>query len=83
AWLFAIARHKFSEAKRKNQIQDGARRALAMNPIHHDDEPVDTIERIASGPVLELLQVLPDEQREAIEAHLLDERGYPEIAAAF
>jgi DNA-directed RNA polymerase specialized sigma24 family protein len=29
AWLFAIARHKPSEAMRSNQIQDEARRALA------------------------------------------------------
>jgi RNA polymerase sigma-70 factor (ECF subfamily) len=36
---------------------------------------------MASGPALELLEVLPDEQREAIEAHHLDDRGYPEIAA--
>ena len=34
AWLFAIARHKLSEALRSSRIQDEARRALAMQPIH-------------------------------------------------
>jgi RNA polymerase sigma-70 factor (ECF subfamily) len=79
--LFAIARHKLSEAMRKNQIQDEARRALAMQPIQLDDEAIEILDRMASGPALELLEVLPDEQREAIEAHHLDDRGYPEIAA--
>jgi RNA polymerase sigma factor (sigma-70 family) len=83
AWLFAIARNKLSEAMRKNQIQDEARRALAMQPIQLDDEAIETLERIATGPVLELLEVLPGGQREAIEAHHLDERSYPEIAAEF
>ena len=32
-WLFAIARHKLSEARRSGRIQDEARRALSMQPI--------------------------------------------------
>jgi DNA-directed RNA polymerase specialized sigma24 family protein len=70
-----------SEAVRTNRVQDEARRALAMQPIELDDEAIAVLERIASGPALELLEVLPVGQREAIEAHHLDERGYPEIAA--
>ncbi len=81
AWLFAIARHKLSEAVRANQIQDEARRALAMQPIQLDNEAIEILARIASGPVLELLEALPDGQREAVEAYHLDDRGYPEIAA--
>jgi RNA polymerase sigma-70 factor (ECF subfamily) len=81
AWLFAIARHKLSEAVRANRIQDEARRALAMQPIQLDDEAIEILERMASGPALELLEVLPDAQREAIGAHHLDDRSYPEIAA--
>jgi RNA polymerase sigma factor (sigma-70 family) len=80
AWLFAIARHKLSEAMRTKQIQDEARRALAMQPIQLDDEAIEILEGMASGPALELLEVLPDGQREAIEARHLDDRGYPEIA---
>ena len=81
AWLFAIARHKLSEALRSKQIQDDARRALAMQPIRLDDEAIDIIETTASVPALELLETLAPQQREAIEAHYLDERGYAEIAA--
>jgi len=81
AWLFAIARHKLSEALRSNRVQDEARRALAMQPIRLDDEAIEIIETTASTPAVELLETLVAEQREAIEAHHLDECGYAEIAA--
>jgi RNA polymerase sigma factor (sigma-70 family) len=81
AWLFAIARHKLSEALRASRVQDEARRALGMQPIHLDDEAIEIIEVTASAPALELLETLTADQREAIEAHHLHERGYAEVAA--
>lgn len=80
AWLFAIARHKLNEAIRSSRIQDEARRALAMQPIELDDEAIGTLERIASAPTLELLDALTADQRDAITAHHIEERGYAEIA---
>jgi RNA polymerase sigma-70 factor (ECF subfamily) len=80
AWLFAISRHKLSEALRSSRIQDEARRSLAMQPIQLDDEAIETLERIASTPALELLEALTADQRDAITAHHIDERGYTEIA---
>ena len=81
AWLFAIARHKLSEALRGSRIQDEARRALAMQPIHLDDEAIEILETTASAGAVELLETLAPEQRDAINAHHLEERGYAEIAA--
>ena len=81
AWLFAIARNKLSEALRSSRIQDEARRALAMQPIQIDDEAIEILETIASAPTIGLLESLAPKQREAIEAHHLEERGYAEIAA--
>jgi RNA polymerase sigma-70 factor (ECF subfamily) len=81
AWLFAIARHKLSEALRSSRVQDEARRALEMQPITLDDEATEIIETTASAPAVELLDTLTAEQREAIKAHHLEERGYAEIAA--
>jgi RNA polymerase sigma-70 factor (ECF subfamily) len=81
AWLFAIARHKLNEALRSSRIQDEARRALAMQPIELDDEAIEILESTASARAIELLETLAPQQREAIEAHHLDERGYAEIAA--
>ena len=81
AWLFAIARHKLNEATRGSRIQDEARRALAMQPIQLDDEAIEILETTASAPAIELLETLAPQQREAIKAHHLEERGYAEIAA--
>jgi RNA polymerase sigma-70 factor (ECF subfamily) len=81
AWLFAIARHKLSEALRSRRIQDEARRALAMEPIRVDDEAIEILEAATSAPAIQLLETLAPDQREAIEAHHLEERGYADIAA--
>jgi RNA polymerase sigma factor (sigma-70 family) len=82
AWLFAIARNKLHEAVRSRRIQDEARRALAMQPIELDRGAIEVLEEAAaSAPAIELLETLAPEQREAIEAHHLEERAYAEIAA--
>jgi RNA polymerase sigma-70 factor (ECF subfamily) len=81
SWLFAIARNKLHEAVRSRRIQDEARRALAMEPIRLDDEAIEILEAATSAPAIQLLETLAPEQREAIEAHHLDERGYADIAA--
>ena len=80
AWLFAIARHKLSEAFRSSRIQDEARRALAMEPIQLDDEAIEIVETTARAAAVELLETLAPEQRDAIEARHLEDRGYAEIA---
>ena len=80
AWLFAIARHKLSESLRSRRVQDEARRALAMQPVRLDDEAIELLEATAGAPTLELLATLAADQRGAIEARYLEERGYAEIA---
>jgi RNA polymerase sigma-70 factor (ECF subfamily) len=50
-----------------------------MQPIELDDEAIELLEATAS-PALDLLENLVPEQREAIEGHYLEERGYPELA---
>ena len=80
AWLFAIARHKLSVALRRSRIQNQARRALAMEPIQLDDDAIEILERTARSSAVELLETLAPEQRDAIKAHHLEDRGYTEIA---
>ena len=58
AWLFAIARHKLSEALRNSRIQDEARRALAMQPIELDDDAIEILETNGIAPAVELLETL-------------------------
>jgi RNA polymerase sigma factor (sigma-70 family) len=81
AWLFAIARHKLSEARRSGRIRDEARRALAMQPIALDDDAIEILEITARAPAVELLETLAPEQREAVEGRHIDGRGYAELAA--
>src|SRR4029077_14354746 len=95
AWLFAIARHKLSEALRSSRIQDEARHALAMQPIHLDDEAIEILEAAASAPAVEPREIPgaaaraagfvlfisgAAEQAEAVMARHVEERGYTEIA---
>ena len=81
AWLFAIARHKLSEALRR-QSHPGPGKARAWNaPIQLDDEEIEVLETTARGAAVELLETLGPDQRDAITSRHLDERGYAEIAA--
>lgn len=48
-------------------------------PIELDDEAIEILETTAA-PVVELLETLASEQRAAITAHHVEERGYDEIA---
>ena len=81
AWLFAIARHRWIDSIRRGQVEDRARRVLGMQRLVVDDEALAVIDRVAAGGALELLEVLPDDQRDALVARHLDGREYSEIAA--
>ena len=68
AWLFGIARNTLSEALRRGQVQDRARRALAMEPIVLDETDIETLELLAETPAVEAVASLPDDQRAAVLA---------------
>jgi RNA polymerase sigma-70 factor (ECF subfamily) len=80
AWLFAIARHTLSEALRRGQVQDRARRALEMEPIVLDEEDIAMLELLSETPAVEAVAALPDEQRAAVLARHVDGESYAEIA---
>jgi len=81
AWLFGVARNTLLESRRRGQVEDRARRALAMQPIVLDDADVAVLELLAETPALEAVQALPDDQRAAILARHVDDESYAEIAA--
>ena len=84
AWLFAIARSKLFDSFRRGQVEARARRKLGMAPIQFDDSEIERVEALADagrGRLSELLAELPPEQREAIEARVINEREYADIAA--
>jgi len=86
AWLFAIARNKLADAARRGVVADRARRRLAMEPVPLHDGDLERVEALAdlaaggADALAALLEALPATQREAIVAHVLDERDYPQIA---
>jgi RNA polymerase sigma-70 factor (ECF subfamily) len=81
AWLFGIAQHKLASSRRRGRVEDKARRKLHMEPMMLDDDDLARIERDAGGSAaLALLERLPADQREAVRAHIVDDRRYVEIA---
>ncbi len=80
AWLFAIARNTLSEAVRRGQVQDRARRALEMEPMVLDETDVETLELLVETPAVEAVASLPDDQRAAVIARHVDGEPYEEIA---
>ena len=81
AWLFGIARHVLGRSRERGQVENRARKRRQRPPLALDDELIECIEASAGDTrVLELLEALPAEQRHAITARIVDQRGYAEIA---
>jgi RNA polymerase sigma factor (sigma-70 family) len=82
-WVLGIARNKLLESRRRGRVEDRARRRLAFEPEVLDDDDLARVDELAAGPgnpVLELVEQLPDRQREAVRARVVEDRPYGEIA---
>jgi RNA polymerase sigma factor (sigma-70 family) len=76
AWLAGIAHHKLADAARRGAVE--ARMCRRLGVHLSDRAPVDgALERVASD---ELLTTLPDEQRHAVQARIVDDKPYEQIA---
>ena len=80
AWLYTIASRRLLDYQRRGAVERRMRRSLAMQrpPLSEQDEAL--IELLAHDAVGALLAALPAEQRDAVAAHVVDGRGYPELA---
>lgn len=83
AWLLGIARNKLAESRRRRRIEDSARRRLGLEPAALGDADLERVEELASldERILDLLEGLPAELREALAARVVEQRPYEEIAA--
>jgi RNA polymerase sigma-70 factor (ECF subfamily) len=81
AWLFAIAHRKLVDYQRRGYADQRARRRLGMQRRTPGEEDEALIRLLGDEVSVRWLGELPDEQRAAIQAHVLDERPYPVIAA--
>jgi RNA polymerase sigma factor (sigma-70 family) len=81
SWLFAIAYHKLADAQRRGYAENRARRRMRIERIELEDDEIARIQRLGEADwVAELVHELPGEQQVAINAHIIDERDYGEIA---
>ncbi len=81
AWLLGIARNLLLRSLRRDRAESAARRRLGMERVAVSDDTLAAIQRLADGPATALLAGLPPHQREAIEARVIEELGYDELAS--
>jgi RNA polymerase sigma-70 factor (ECF subfamily) len=84
-WLLGIARHAWLHSVERKRTERSACRRLGMQ-LAISDASLERFEAFIDAdhpdnPVLALLAELPPEQRDAVRAHVLDERPYGELAA--
>jgi RNA polymerase sigma-70 factor (ECF subfamily) len=81
-WVLGIARNKLRESRRRGRIEDRARRRLAFEPEVLDDDDLARVDELAAAgpPVLELVEQLPESQRDAVVSRVVDQRDYGEVA---
>jgi RNA polymerase sigma-70 factor (ECF subfamily) len=84
AWLFGIARNVLAMSLRRRRVDDQARRRLHLPPLLIDDELLERVEELrgveAESELRERVEELPDDQRYALRARVVDEREYADIA---
>lgn len=86
-WLYGIARHLLFRALERGRVERRARARFGIGPIALDDDALERIEALASLDVTAdrlqaALLAMPADERGAVEARVLHERGYDEIAAS-
>ncbi len=83
-WVLGIARNTLGATRRRGRVEDRARRRLGFEPIELEESDLERTEQLAgegNGRVSELVESLPDNERQAVKARIVDERSYGEIAA--
>lgn len=81
AWLFTIAQNVLLKSVRKGRIEEAARLRAGV-ALELSQASRDRVEATVTSDawVAELLDRLPPDQRDAVRAHIVDDRSYEEIA---
>ena len=79
-WLFAIAHHKLMDFHRRGSAEDRMRRRLGIAHVPVGAEDAELIEWLGEEVAMQLVSELPADQREAVRAHVLEDRDYGDIA---
>ena len=81
-WLYGIAQHKLVDFYRRGKTEDRMCRKLGVARPALDEDDRELIEMLAHETALTLVASLPEDQRDAVRAHVFDDASYDEIAAA-
>ena len=82
-WVIGIARNTLGASRRRGRVENRARLKLGFEPVPLEDDDLDRVESVAAidaRRLSELLAALPEHERDAIKARVMQERSYPEIA---
>jgi RNA polymerase sigma-70 factor (ECF subfamily) len=82
AWLFSIAHRKLADYLRRGRAEARMRARLGMQPVPVEAEDVELIRWLGEEVATQIVDELPADQRDAIRAHILEDRGYEEIATS-
>ena len=80
AWLFAIAHRKLTDFRRRGRAEHRMRARLGMEPVPLGAEDAEMIRWLGEEVATQMVDDLPEDQRDAIRAHVLEDQGYAEIA---
>ena len=84
SWLFTIAQNVLLKSAREGRVEEAARRRAGMAlQLQLSSTSLERIEHTVASDawVSELLHRLPVDQRDAVRAHILDDRSYEDIAS--
>ena len=85
-WLIGIARNVLGHSLRRGRVDSRARQRLGLvDPLQLGDADLERVLALADagrGPATQLLGTLPEPEQAALVARVIDERPYPEVAAA-
>jgi RNA polymerase sigma factor (sigma-70 family) len=84
-WLLGIARNLLVRTWERGSAEQRARRRLGVERTVVGDASLERVEALIdaadpTNPLLAALAALPETQREAVRAHVLDEQPYAELA---
>jgi RNA polymerase sigma factor (sigma-70 family) len=82
-WVIGIAHNKLLMSWRRGRVEARARRRLGLEPLELHDQSLERVVELAdagAGRLEQMLDQLPELEREAVRWRIVDELGYEEIA---
>jgi RNA polymerase sigma factor (sigma-70 family) len=82
-WLLGIARNVLGHSVRRGQVDARARQRLGASPLTVEDDDLARVVELADdhgSSARAMLASLPADERMAVRARVIEERGYGEIA---